>query len=155
MLKPFRLPIFPFSFFLSLFLLLTSILTSIIVMPPAIAAVPIKITDVSYKECPPGVGEGSVTSGGNTMPATCYLITGKAHNNSGKTLYDADVFGRVYDANNEPILQNRGRLGSIAEVPPGVSDFEIRISVPSNQPTPLRLQQFKATGFTARVTPSF
>lgn len=151
MSKPFLVPLFPFFLLLSLFFLLNSIVFNL----PAIAAVPIKITDVSYKECPPGVGEGSVTSGGNTMPATCYLITGKAHNNSGKTLYDADVFGRVYDANNEPILQNRGRLGSIPEVPPGVSDFEIRISVPSNQPTPLRLKQFKATGFTARVTPSF
>jgi len=32
-------------------------------------------------------------------------------------------------------MQNRTRLGSITEVP-GVSDFELRISVPANQPTP-------------------
>jgi len=36
-------------------------------------------------------------------------------------------------------MQNRTRLGSITEVPPGVSDFELRISVPANQPTPLKL----------------
>lgn len=115
----------------------------------------IKITDVSYKDCPPGVGEGSVTSGGSALPATCYLVTGKTNNTSGKTLYDADVFGRVYDANNEPALQNRTRLGALPEVPPGISSFELRISVPSNQPTPLKLKQFKATGFTSKVYPTF
>ena len=124
-------------------------------IPSAEATVPIKITNVSYKECPPGVGEGSVTSGGSALPATCFLITGKTNNTSGKTLYDADVFGRVYDANNEPALQNRTRLGALTEVPPGVSEFELRISVPSNQPTPLKLEQFKATGFSSKVYPTF
>lgn len=131
------------------------LLSSLIITPPAEALVQIKVTDVSYKDCPPGVGEGSVTSGGSALPATCYLITGKTNNPSGKTLYDADVFGRVYDANNEPALQNRTRLGALPEVPPGISEFELRISVPSNQPTPLKLKQFKATGFTTKVYPTF
>jgi len=48
-------------------------------------------------------------------------------------------------------MQNRTRLGSITEVPPGVSDFELRISVPANQPTPPKLKQFKAAGFSAQV----
>lgn len=139
------------TFTFSLFLLLSSF----IITPPVEALVQIKITDVSYKDCPPGVGEGSVTSGGSALPATCYLVTGKTNNTSGKTLYDADVFGRVYDANNEPALQNRTRLGALPEVPPGISNFELRISVPSNQPTPLKLKQFKATGFTSKVYPTF
>lgn len=129
--------------------------SSFILLPSAEALIPIKITNVDYKECPPGVGEGSVTSGGSALPATCYLITGQTNNTSSKTVYDADVFGRVLDANNEPALQNRSRLGSLAEVPPGVNDFELRISVPSNQPTPLKLKQFKATGFTSPVYPTF
>lgn len=124
-------------------------------IPSAQALVQIKITDISYKECPAGVGEGSVTSGGSALPATCYLITGKTNNTSGKNLYDADVFGRIYDANNEPALQNRTRLGALAEVPTGVSEFELRISVPSNLPTPLQLKQFKATGFSSKVYPTF
>lgn len=128
---------------------------SAIAPSPAEALIQIKITDIGYKDCPDGVGEGSVTSGGSALPATCYLITGKTNNTSGKTLYDADVFGRVYDANNEPALQNRTRLGALPEVPPGVNDFELRISVPSNQPTPLKLKQFKATGFSSSVYPSF
>ncbi|MGY6529253.1 MAG: hypothetical protein ACXITR_04935 [Cyanobacterium sp.] len=128
---------------------------SAIAPSPVQALIQIKITDIGYKDCPEGVGEGSVTSGGSALPATCYLITGKTNNTSGKTLYDADVFGRVYDANNEPALQNRTRLGALPEVPPGVSEFELRISVPSNQPTPLKLKQFKATGFSSSVYPSF
>ena len=122
---------------------------------PALALTNIKLFDVSYKDCPPELAEGNVTSGGSSLPADCYLIIGKAKNNSGKTLYDADVFGRIYDANNEPVLQNRSRVGSIPEIPPGVSDFELRITVPSNQPTPLKLKQFKASGFTGKVTPIF
>ncbi|WP_069791997.1 hypothetical protein A5482_009125 [Cyanobacterium sp. IPPAS B-1200] len=145
--------------FKKLFIILTVTIfclgVSAIAPRPAQALIQIKITDIGYKDCPEGVGEGSVTSGGSALPATCYLVTGKTNNTSGKMLYDADVFGRIYDANNEPALQNRTRLGALPEVPPGVSDFELRISVPSNQPTPLKLKQFKATGFSSSVYPSF
>ena len=48
-------------------------------------------------------------------------------------------------------MQNRTRMGAIDEVPPGVSDFELRITVSANQPTPLKLKQFKAAGFTGLV----
>lgn len=121
----------------------------------ALALTNIQLLDVSYKDCPPELAEGNVTSGGSSLPADCYIITGKAKNTSGKTVYDADVFGRILDANNEPALQNRSRVGSIAEVPPGISDFEVRITVPANQPTPLKLKKFKASGFTTKVTPIF
>ncbi|MGK7954978.1 MAG: hypothetical protein AB4063_06925 [Crocosphaera sp.] len=122
---------------------------------PALALTNIQLLDVSYKDCPAELAEGNVTSGGSSLPADCYIITGKAKNPSGKTVYDADVFGRILDANNEPALQNRSRVGSIAEVPPGVSNFEVRITVPANQPTPLKLKKFKASGFTTKVTPIF
>ncbi|WP_448514291.1 hypothetical protein [Parathermosynechococcus lividus] len=118
---------------------------------PAIAAIQVRLFDLSYRDCPPEVGSGAVTSGGTTLKANCYLITGKAENKSGKTVVDADVFGRIYDANGNPVMQNRTRVGAIEEIPPGISDFEIRISVPYDQPTPLQLEQFKASGFTAKV----
>jgi hypothetical protein len=130
-------------------------LSSFCLTPTAEAVVPITISDVSYTNCSVEFAKGNVTSGGNTQEATCYMITGKAINKSGKTLYDADVFGRIYDANNEPVLQNRSRVGSLAEVPPGESEFQLRISVPSNQPTPLKLKQFKANGFSSHVYPAF
>ena len=75
--------------FLIIFFISISMLLSTLILPaPVEALVPIKIIDIDYKECPPGVGEGSVTSGGSALPATCYLITGKTQNTSGKTLYD-------------------------------------------------------------------
>lgn len=118
--------------------------------PPALALTQIKLSDISYQECPEELAQGAVTSG-TTSAAHCFIVTGKAENNSGKAVYDADVFGRIYDANNDSVMQNRTRLGSIEEVPPGVSDFELRISVPANQPTPLKLKQFKAAGFSGQV----
>ncbi|MUL38179.1 hypothetical protein [Gloeocapsopsis dulcis] len=118
--------------------------------PPALALTQIKLSNVTYHDCSEALAEGAVTSG-STMAANCFIVTGKAENASNKPVYDADIFGRIYDANNEPVMQNRTRLGSIAEVPPGISDFELRISVPANQPTPLRLKQFKAAGFSGQV----
>ncbi|MBF2025408.1 MAG: hypothetical protein IGS48_01400 [Oscillatoriales cyanobacterium C42_A2020_001] len=119
--------------------------------PDAQALTQIKLFDLSYHECPPELAQGAVTSGGTTMAANCFLVTGKANNPSGKPVINADIFGRIYDANNDSIMQNRTRLGSIDEIPPGISDFELRISVPANQPTPLKLEQFKAAGFTGKV----
>jgi hypothetical protein len=121
-----------------------------VLTPPALALTQIKLFDVSYKDCPPELAQGAVISSGSAS-ANCFIVTGKAENGTYKTVYDADIFGRIYDANNDSVLQNRTRLGSIAEIPPGISDFELRISVPANQPTPLKLKQFKAAGFSGQV----
>ncbi len=137
----------------SLFVVALTMLLGIIswvYTPSALALTQIKLTDVGYKECPPELAAGAVTSG-TTNVANCFIVTGKAENNSGKSVYDADVFGRIYDANNDSVMQNRTRLGSIAEIPAGVSEFNMRISVPANQPLPLQLKQFKAAGFSGQV----
>jgi len=117
---------------------------------PAHALTQIRLFDLSYHDCPPELAQGAVTSG-TTMTANCFIVTGKAENPTGKPVVNADIFGRIYDANNDSVMQNRTRLGAIAEVPPGISDFELRISVPANQPLPLKLEQFKAAGFTGTV----
>jgi hypothetical protein len=120
------------------------------IAPSAHALTQVRLFDISYTECPADLAEGNVTPG-SSGAATCYLVTGKAENATNKAVLNADIFGRVYDANGNPVMQNRTRLGSIDEVPPGVSDFELRITVPANQPTPLKLEQFKASGFAGRV----
>lgn len=119
-------------------------------VPAAWAVTQIRLSDLQSAPCPAEIGEGSVASG-SVAPANCYLITGKAENSSGKPVIDADVFGRIYDANGNSILQNRSRVGSIEAVPPGVSDFSIRISVAADQPGPLSLEKFKAAGFSSKV----
>lgn len=110
----------------------------------------IELTDLGYQACPPEVADGMVAAG-SIQEANCFLIGGKAINRSGKPVVNADIFGRIYDANDNPVMQNRTRLGSIDEVPPGESNFELRISVAANQPEPLKLKQFKASGFSGTV----
>lgn len=114
------------------------------------ALTPIDLQDIHYEPCPAEYAEGMVTPG-SIQSASCYLIVGKAINRSGKPVVNADIFGRIYDANDNPVMQNRNRLGSIDEVPPGESAFEIRISVAANQPEPLKLKKFKASGFAGVV----
>ena len=118
--------------------------------PDASALIKIKLFELDYKDCPPEMAEGAVVSG-SSQEANCFLVIGKAENPTNKPIYNADIFGRIYDANHNPVMQNRTRLGAIDEVPPGVSDFELRISVAANQPTPLQLEQFRASGFKGRV----
>lgn len=115
----------------------------------------IRLFDIGYTDCPAEMSKGMVTSDGSGKSANCFMVTGKAENNSGKYVVDADVFGRIYDANGSPALQNRTRLGTILEVPPGISEFSIPITVASNQPEPLQLKQFKAAGFSSRVRPFY
>lgn len=121
-----------------------------VLTPPAQAMTQIELKDLTYSACPEEIGEGMVAAG-SLQKANCYLITGTAVNSSGKPVLNADVFGRIYDANNNPAMMNRTRLGSIEEVPPGESPFELRVSVAANQPEPLKLEQFKASGFSGRV----
>lgn len=118
--------------------------------PAALALTQIPLSDIQYHECPPELAEGTVTAGDFTA-AKCFLVTGKAENTSGRPVVNADIFGRVYDANGNSVMENRTRLGAIDAIPPGTSEFELRITVPANQPEPLKLEQFKAAGFTGSV----
>ncbi|MGD1940027.1 MAG: hypothetical protein ACFB0G_01825 [Leptolyngbyaceae cyanobacterium] len=121
-----------------------------VITPVAQAMTQIELKDLSYVACPAEFSEGIVAAG-SLQAAKCYLIQGTAVNSSGKPVLNADVFGRIYDANNNPAMMNRTRLGAIDEVPPGESPFELRVSVAAEQPEPLKLEQFKASGFTGRV----
>ena len=133
------------TFFVACWFALTLVST-----PPAHAMTQIELKDLSYSACPEELSEGIVTAG-SSQKANCYMIHGTAVNRSGKPVVNADIFGRIYDANNNPVMQNRTRLGAIDEVPPGESSFELRISVAANQPEPLKLEQFKSSGFTGKV----
>lgn len=119
-------------------------------MAPAEARVQAKVSDIHYTNCPPELAHNLVLGGG-VMSANCFLIQGTAHNDSGKVLLNADVFGRIYDANGNDAMPERGRLGSVDTVPLGNSPFEIMVTVPADQPEPLTLKQFKISGFTGKV----
>ena len=134
----------------SIVLTLVLVFGSLAIAWPAQALTEVPLTEIDYKPCPAELAEGNVGSG-SSDPANCFLVTGIANNRTGKTVYDADVFGRIYDADHAPAMQNRTRLGNIKEIPPGKSHFEVRINVPAEQPLPLQLEQFKASGFSAKI----
>jgi hypothetical protein len=117
---------------------------------PAWANVQIKLTNVNYERCTGDVGKNMVLGGG-VMSAKCYMIKGNANNPSGKVVYNADIFGRIYDANGNDAMPERGRLGAVEEIPAGKSDFQLMVAVPAEQPEPLELKQFKASGFAGKV----
>ncbi|NEQ51041.1 MAG: hypothetical protein F6K11_13055 [Leptolyngbya sp. SIO3F4] len=121
-----------------------------LIATPAYAMTPLDVSNLAYGTCPEEYADGIVDSG-SLIQATCYLVTGTLTNNSGKPILNADIFGRIYDKNNNPVMQNRGRLGGVDYVPPGKSDFEIRVSIAANQPPPLKLKNFKASGFVGKV----
>ena len=121
-------------------------------VPAAHALTQITLKDLVAEECPADAAYAeNLTTSGSSQQATCYLIKGTAINNSGRDIVDADIFGRIYDAEDNPVMKNRFRLGGIESVPVGESPFAVRISVPSVQPTPLRLEKFKASGFASKV----
>ena len=120
--------------------------------PAAHALTQIKLKDLVAEECPADAAYAeNLTTSGSSQEATCYLIKGTAINNSAKDVADADIFGRIFDAEDNPVMKNRFRLGGIEYVPVGESPFSFRVSVPSVQPAPLRLEQFKASGFASKV----
>ncbi|MEM9216630.1 MAG: hypothetical protein AAGD25_20065 [Cyanobacteria bacterium P01_F01_bin.150] len=127
---------------------------STLAWPPSAQALPsFEIFDMVQDDCPAtSEFESQVTPwGGPNMNAKCVMIHGKAKNDTGKPILNADIFGRMYDANGDSVMANRTRLGGIDEVPPGVSEFDLRVSVAEEQPLPLQLKQFRGSGFTGKV----
>jgi hypothetical protein len=83
--------------------------------------------------------------------ASCYALRGVVTNPSRKPVVDTDVFALIVDSSGEPVLQNRTRVGSIGDVPPGESDFALRLAVPAGTPGPISFRNVKARGFKAPV----
>ncbi|PZO40872.1 MAG: hypothetical protein DCF19_10675 [Pseudanabaena frigida] len=117
---------------------------------PAWANIQIQLTDLTYEKCTGDAGKNMVLGGG-IMSANCFMVKGVANNASGKVVYNADVFGRIYDANGNDAMPERTRLGAVEEFPVGKSDFQIMVGIPADQPEPLQLKQFKASGFAGKV----
>ena len=59
----------------------------------------------------------------------------------------------IKDQANDDVL-NSGRVGSIAKLEPGDTNFRLEITVGATQPLPLKLKNFKAQGATGILTGS-
>ena len=109
------------------------------------------VSELSVAPCANPLAGG--TPGTGTFRALCYVVNGKANNPSSETVLNADVFGIVIDANNDPVLRS-GRVGSIPAVPPGESKFALEITVAASQPAPFKLKGWRAEGRTGVVNVS-
>eukprot|EP00894_Picocystis_sp_ML_P004954 jgi/Pico_ML_1/55471/g1148.t1 len=64
----------------------------------------LELADVTYELCADPVAAG--TPGTSSYKAQCYELQGKVYNRTGKDVYNADVFGTVLDANDDPVLRS-------------------------------------------------
>lgn len=111
----------------------------------------VSISQLSVAPCANPIAGG--TPGTGTFKALCYLVHGTAVNPSAETVLNADVFGQMTDANNDPCLRS-GRVGSIPSLPPGESMFSLEITVAASQPPPFKLKAWRAEGRTGVVNVS-
>ena len=126
---------------------------SVLVLPavaPAQAAAELTVSQVSLDPCPTD-DIGAQPQLRRPSGASCYVLRGTVTNPGRKPVVDTDVFAQILDASGEPVLQNRARVGSIGDVPPGDSSFALRLAVPAGTPGPFRFTNVKARGFKAPV----
>lgn len=130
-------------------------LVALLALLPLVAPSPVWAADLSVDEvqlapCP---SSDAAAQSGLKRPtgAGCWALTGVVSNPGRRPVVDTDVFALILDASGEPVLQNRSRVGSIGDVPPGRSAFALRLAVPMGTPGPLQVRNVKARGFSAPV----
>ena len=128
--------------FLSLALLLAA--------PSAALATDLAVENLSLEPCS-AADAGSQPDLRRAAAASCYALRGTVTNPASQPVVDTDVYGRILDASGEPVLPNRTRLGSIGDVPPGRSDFALRLAIPAGTPGPFVARSVKARGFRSPV----
>lgn len=116
---------------------------------PALAA-ELRVIESTLQPCPSG-DIGAQPELRRPSGASCYALRGVVENPGRRPVVDTDVYARITDASGEPVLQNRTRVGSIGDVPPGRSDFALRLAVPAGTPGPLVAANVRARGFAAPV----
>ena len=133
--------------FYALVLVVLTLFTPLV--PPAQAA-GLTVSEVRLDSCPAD-DIGAQPQLRRPSGASCFVLRGTVSNPGRKPVVDTDVFAQILDASGEPVLQNRSRVGSIGDVPPGSSSFALRLAVPAGTPGPFSFTNVKARGFSAPV----
>ncbi|MCP9916019.1 hypothetical protein [Cyanobium sp. ATX 6F1] len=115
-----------------------------------VAAADLRVSGVTLEPCPAN-DVGTQPELRRETEARCYALRGQVFNPGSRPVVDTDVFALILDASGEPVLPNRSRVGSIGDVPPGESEFALRLAVPPGTPGPFRFSNVKARGFSAPV----
>jgi hypothetical protein len=130
--------------------LLALLIISALLLPAPAWAADLQVSELSIEPCP-AEDIGAQPELRRPAGASCYALRGSVVNPTRKPIVDTDVFALIVDSSGEPVLQNRTRVGSIGDVPPGTSPFALRLSVPAGTPGPLSFRNVKARGFSAPV----
>jgi hypothetical protein len=140
----------PLRLLFALLLGLTLAATLWQLLPSPAAAAELQVSEVRLEPCP---ASDAASQSGMRRPsgASCVALRGVVVNPGKLPVVDTDLFARVLDASGEPVLPNRTRLGSIGDVPPGRSNFAVRLSVPAGSPGPFQVGQVRARGFRSPV----
>ena len=113
-------------------------------------AAELKLTSVRLDPC--GQDDaGSQPDFQRPMGATCFVLSGDVNNPGRFPVVDTDVYARILDASEEPVLPNRTRVGSIGDVEPGTHAFALRLPIPAGTPGPFVVKNPKARGFSSPV----
>jgi hypothetical protein len=129
---------------------LTSCLVALCLVAAPAWAAELLVSEVNLEPCP-AEDVGAQPELRRPSGASCYALRGTVFNPGRKPVVDTDVFALILDSSGEPVLQNRTRVGSIGDVPPGASNFGLRLAVPAGTPGPLGFSNVKARGFSAPV----
>ena len=130
--------------------LAAALLVALFMLPSGAWASDLVVRQVRLEPCPEA-DVGAQPEQKRPSGASCYALRGEVLNPGKRPVVDTDVFAQILDSSGEPVLQNRSRVGSIGDVPPGTSPFALRLSVPAGTPGPLQVSHAKAKGFSAPV----
>ena len=129
---------------------LSMALLLVLLLPLPAEAADLVVKEVRLDPCP-SADVGAQPELRRSAGASCYALRGTVVNEGRKAVFDTDVFALIVDSSGEPVLQNRTRVGSIGDVPPGASAFALRLAVPAGTPAPITFRNVKARGFSAPV----
>jgi hypothetical protein len=126
----------------------------------AIGPVAVKLGNIRAErvDCARGTATvGGVSFSGASTAAACIEVKSTATNPSKRMLYSADVFGRLYDATGESMLDasENARIAYIDELAPGTSEVSFVLRVPAGQfdKGPAEFKNFKASAFEGKNLP--
>ncbi|MDA0257241.1 MAG: hypothetical protein O2972_00935 [Cyanobacteria bacterium] len=126
-------------------------LLSVLFLPIGpVHAAELKLTSVRLDPC--GQDDaGAQPDFERPMGASCFVLSGDVNNPGRFPVVDTDVYARILDASEEPVLPNRTRVGSIGDVEPGTHAFALRLPIPAGTPGPFVVKNPKARGFSSPV----
>ena len=125
----------------------------------AVGPVSVPLERVTYEDVPCPAGTKASVGGAVQIKSeiACVAFTARASNPSGKSLNNADVYGRVYDGAGSPVtdVSENNRIAYVDEVKPGESEvtFTLRMSRAQLDAGELTWKGLKASGFAGKILP--